>query len=104
MGLCKIVFLMVIEEVAETEIEACFYLKSTCLLRSRGISESGGDAVVKSVVNGFVLFGGSRVLRAGGLGVEAIAYLRTDIEESSMAFAAEIEMEKERQLNKVQSA
>jgi hypothetical protein len=95
---------MVIEKVAETEIEARFYLKGTSSVRSCGISESGGDAVVKTVVNGFVLFGGSRVLRAGGLGVEAITYLRTDIEESSMAFAAEIEVEEEGQFEVMQSA
>lgn len=104
MGLCKIVFFMVAEKVAETEIEACFQLKSTCSLRSCGISESCGDAVVKTVVNGFVLFGGSRVLRAGGLGVETITYLRTDIEEGSMAFAAEIEVEEEGQFEVMQSA
>ena len=86
---------MVVEEVAETEIEACFQLKGTCSLRSCGISESCGNTVVKTVVNRFILFGGSRVACAGRLFVEAITYLRTGIEEGSMAFAAEIEVEEE---------
>ena len=104
MGLCKIVFLMVVEEVAETEIEACFYLKSTCSLRSCGISESCGNTVVKTVVNRFVLFGGSMVLHAGGLRVEAIAYLRTGIDEGTMGVRAEIEVEEEGQFEVMQSA